>query len=377
MNRLLALVVKEFRQTFRDPRLVWLLVGVPVLQLTLFGYVVDLEVDRVPTAICDLDRSPASRDLAARFFADRTFVEVARARAPEEAAALLRAGQASAALVFPEGLGRRLKRGWGAEVQVLVDGTDPIRARVAGGAAEQLLGTRALEIAERRLEEAALARGVALRLARIQLEPRILYNPRLKSPVYMVPGVAAIVLMVVTMLVTAMGVAREREMGTLEQVLVTPIGRTTLVFGKILPYGLIGLLDVGLVLGAGMYLFDVPLRGSLLVVYAAAALYLLTTLGMGLFISTISRSQQQAILSGFFVMLPAILLSGFMAPVENMPEWIRPLAYADPVYYFLTILRAVMLKGAGFADCAKQFAVLAAFGVAIFTASAWRFGRRL
>lgn len=375
--RLGALIRKEFRQAFRDPRMVWMLIGVPVLQLILFGFVVDLDVDRLPTALCDLDRSAQSRDLAAHFFADGTFVERVRVRDPERASHLLARGKVAAALIFPRGLARDLKRGDPAEVQLVVDGTDPVRSRVAMGVAEQFFGTRAVGLAIARVEQVTRAQGRVAEIPRIQIEPRILYNPRMKSPVFMVPGVAAAVLLIITTLVTAMGVAREREMGTLEQVLVTPLGRTTFVFGKILPYALIGLFDVTLILTAGTYLFDVPVRGSLLVVYAAAALYLLTTLGVGLFLSTISRSQQQAILAGFFFVMPAMILSGFMTPVENMPEWIRPLAYADPMYYFLKILRAVLLKGAGFADLAHQFLALAGFGVVIFTASALRFGRRL
>jgi ABC-2 type transport system permease protein len=245
------------------------------------------------------------------------------------------------------------------------------------GSAEQFFGIEAVALGLARLEESSLGAGRAAAIPRIQIEPRVFYNPRLKSPIFMVPGVVASVLLIVTTLVTAMGVAREREMGTLEQVLVTPMGRTTLVVGKILPFALIGLLDVGLVITAGMYLFDVPLRGSLLTIYAASLLYLMSTLGVGLFLSTISRTQQQAILAGFFFVFPAILLSGFMTPVENMPDWIRVLSYLDPMYYFVDILRAIMLKGAGFADLGEKFVALGGFGVAILTASAIRLRRRL
>lgn len=375
--RLWAIVRKEFRQTFRDLRMVWMLVAVPVIQLMLFGYVVDLEVDRLPTVLCDLDRTPTSRDLASHFFSDRTFVKVSEVLDPEEASRALARGEASAALIFPVGIGERLKRGAPAEVQILVDGTDPVRARVAMGSAEQFFGIEAIALGLARLEESSLGAGRAAAIPRIQIEPRVFYNPRLKSPIFMVPGVVASVLLVVTTLVTAMGVAREREMGTLEQVLVTPMGRTTLVVGKILPFALIGLLDVGLVITAGMYLFDVPLRGSLLTIYAASLLYLMSTLGVGLFLSTISRTQQQAMLAGFFFVFPAILLSGFMTPVENMPDWIRVLSYLDPMYYFVDILRAVMLKGAGFADLGEKLVALGGFGVAILTASAIRLRRRL
>lgn len=376
-HRLLALVRKEFRQALRDPRMVWLLVGVPLLQLILFGFVVNLDVDRLPTALCDLDRSPQTRALAERFFADRTFVLKRSPRSAEDASRLLERGDVVAAVVFPTGFARRLRRGAPAEVQILVDGTDPVRARVAMGAAEQFFGSRALELASTALVGRALASGRAPSLPQIRIEPRLYYNQRLRSPPFMVPGVAATVLMIVTTLVSAMGIAREREMGTLEQVLVTPLGRTTFVAGKILPYALIGLVDVGLILAAGMALFDVPLRGSLATIYAAAALFLLSTLGLGLFISSVSRTQQQALLAGFFLVLPAILLSGFMTPVDNMPAFIRALSYLDPMYYFLEVLRGCMLKGAGFSDFAFELAALGGFGSVIFALSAQRFGKRL
>jgi ABC-2 type transport system permease protein len=375
--RLGALLRKEFRQAVRDPRMLAVLIFVPLMQLIVFGFVVNLEVDRLPTVLCDLDRTPHSRDLAARFFADQTFVEIAQVRDVQKAVRMLERGETVAALVFHPGLGERLKRGVPAEAQILIDGADPVRARVAMGGAEQFFGLEALRHGLERLEQTSLSAGRSPQIARVQVEPRILYNPELKSPIYMVPGVVATVLLIVTTIVTAMGIAREREMGTLEQVMVTPLGRTTLVLGKTLPFALIGLLDVTLVLTVGMWLFAVPMRGSLWVIYAASVPYLLTTLGIGLFISTVSRTQQQAILSGFFFIMPAIMLSGFMAPVENMPEWLVPLAHLDPMYYYLQVLRGVMLKGAGFADLGGPFAALTAFGVTLFTASALRFRKRL
>lgn len=372
-----ALVRKEYRQTFRDPRMVWMLIGVPVVQLILFSFAVNLEVDRLPTVLADEDRSAASRDLSAHFFADRTFVirhEVERA---ELAADLLQRGQASVALVLPRGLGERLRRGAAAEVQVLVDGTDAVRARVAMAVSEQFFLARGLGLALERSAAQSAQQGRAANIARIQLEPRIYYNPELRSPFFMVPGVVGSVLLIVTTLVTAMGIAREREMGTLEQVLVTPLSATVYLFGKILPFAIVGLIDVGLVVGAGIAIFDVPMRGSLLVIYAGAALYILTTLGVGLFLSTLARTQQQAILGGAFFMIPAMMLSGFMSPVDSMPDWIRTISYLDPMYYFIVVLRSVMLKGAGFADLAVELCSLAALGLVVFGASVLRFRRRL
>ena len=374
--QLAALVRKEFRQTLRDPRMVWMLVAVPVMQLTLFGFAVNLEVDRLPTVLCDEDRTPASRDLASHFFADRTFVLTAQVERASDAALWLEGNRAAVAIILPRGLEVGLRRGTPMQVQVLVDGTDPVRGRVALATSEQFFLSRGLALALVRAETQAAAAGAPLRVSRIGLEPRIYYNPELRSPFFMVPGVVASVLLLVTTLVTAMGIARERELGTLEQVMVTPIPTSVYLFGKILPFMLIGLVDVGLVIGAGVAIFDVPVRGSMAVVYAGALLYILSTLGVGLFVSTLARTQQQAILGGAFCLLPAIMLGGFMSPVDSMPEWIRTLAYVDPVYYFTHLLRAVMLKGAGFADVARELIALAVIGVSVFAFSVLRFHRR-
>jgi ABC-2 type transport system permease protein len=260
---------------------------------------------------------------------------------------------------------------------VLVDGTDPNRAQIAANAATQFLGDRGVRLALARLGESLAARGSVRALPQVKLAPRILYNPRLKSPIYMVPGLAAMVLLIVTTIVTAMGIAREREIGTMEQILVTPLRPTILLLGKCLPFAVIGLVDVGGILAVGATLFHVPLRGPLLLVFVATLLYLMSTLGVGIFISTISRSQQQAILGGFFFIMPAILLSGFMTPIDNIPAWIRPITWLNPVRYYLELLRACLIKGAGFADTLPQLAALAAFGASILILSSMRFRKRL
>jgi ABC-2 type transport system permease protein len=212
---------------------------------------------------------------------------------------------------------------------------------------------------------------------RLSVEPRIFYNPRMKSPIYMVPGVAAITLLVVTTIITAMGLAREKEMGTIEQLMITPMRPAVLLLGKTLPFALIGLIVGGLVIAIGTHLFAVPLRGSLLCIFLGMVLYLLSTLGTGVFISTVARNQQQAILAGFFFLMPAILLSGFMSPVENMPGWIQPLTWVNPVRYFVEILRAALLKGAGVLDMTRQLLALAAFGAGILGLAALRFRKQL
>ncbi len=369
-----AVIKKELRQTFRDKRMGFLLVAAPILQLTLLGYAVDLDVRDIRTAVHDLDRSALSRELAAGLFADGTLKLAGETSDP---GAEMARGSVQAVISFPRGLERELVAGRPAKVQVLVDGTDPVRAQVTTALALQFLQRRGLELGRARLAAQAALLGRAASVPLLRLEPRIYYNPRLKSTQYMVPGVAAVTLLVVTTVVTAMGLARERELGTIEQLLITPMRPVTLLLGKTLPFALVGLVTGGLVLAVGTNLFAVPVRGSLLAIFLGMILYLLSTLGTGIFISTIARNQQQAILGGFFFLMPAILLSGFVTPIENMPGWIQPVTWLNPVRYFVEILRAGLLKGAGVVDLLPQLGALLLFGAGILAISAARFRKQL
>lgn len=372
-----SVMVKEIRQAFRDKRMAALLLVTPMMQLVVLGYAVDLDVNQIPTVVCDQDHTPASRDLLASTLAEGTFHRVATVLDPSEAMDLLTSGEAAAAWIVPKGFEADLNRQRPASIQVLLDGTDSNRAQVASAAAQQMATVRSLNLAVQRVSAASAARQRVVGVAQITPVARILYNPRLRSATYMVPGLAATVVLIVTTIVTAMGIAREKEMGTMEQLLVTPLRPWVLLIGKCLPFAGVGLVEVASILAVGTWLFDVPIRGSLLVVFAAATLYLMSTLGTGVFISTVSSSQQQAILGGFLFLMPAILLSGFMTPIENMPAWIRTLTYLNPVRYFVEVLRGVLLKGAGFEDLAVQFAALACFGTAILALSALRFKKRV
>lgn len=371
---LLAVMRKEFRQTLRDRRMAAMLVVAPVLQLTLLGYAVDLDVDAIPTAICDLDRTAESRALWQGLLADGTLLGSLHTRRPDEA---LARGEVQAAVVLPAGLAQDLQAGRTVQIQVLVDGTDSVRAQVAAEAAVSFFQIQALRRARQQLERASAQTGAEVRLPGIEVVPRILYNPRMRSPIYMVPGVAALVLLIITTVVTAMGIAKEKEMGTIEQLMVTPIKPIVLLLGKILPYALIGLVVAGLVLSVGTNLFGVPIRGPIALLFVGTLFYLMSTLGTGVFISTLARNQQQAILGSFFFLMPAILLSGFMSPIESMPAWIQPLTWVNPVRYYVEILRACLLKGAGFADLLPQLGAQLLFGLAILGLSALRFRKRL
>ncbi len=372
-----AVVRKEVRQITRDRRLLPMLVVAPMFQLIIFGYAVDFEVQHVATVVCDRDHTAESRELVRGLEADGTFRDVGPARVCGNPADEVVDGRAQAAVLVPHGYARDLAAEHPAEVQVLVDGSNPTVGRFASVAAESYLVTRAAQLTMSRLERLRGRQGAELSLPTIVAEPRLLYNPRMKSPMFMVPGVAAMLLLLVTTIATAMGLARERELGTLEQVMVTPIRPSELIIGKVTPFVLVGIVDVLGILTLGAWIFDVPIRGSLPLLGLGTLLYLFSTVGLGLFISTVSRTQQQAFLGGFFVMMPAILLSGVMTPVENMPSWLRPIAYLNPVKYYVEVLRGVLVKAADFADLWLQLGALFLFGSVILTLAVVRFRKRL
>jgi ABC-2 type transport system permease protein len=370
--QLAAVFRKEVRQTVRDRRIMFMLIVAPLIQTVLFGFAVDFDVDRVPTVVVDRDGSAESRRHARRLLADGTLLRAGSARTAAEAEAELDDGRAAAAVLLPEGLAADLAAGRPAEVQVVLDGTDPNRATVAGGAVSRYFGEVGEELARERLE----GRGRRAP-ARIEAVPRIAFNPGLRTAPFMVPGIAAMLLLIVTTIVTAMGLSREREMGTLEQVLVTPIRPILLLVGKMAPFVVIGLVDVALLMAAGTWLFDVPLGGTLPVVLVGTLLYLMTTLGVGLLISTVSTSQQQSFLGGFLFVLPAILLSGVMTPIRAMPGWLQAITWLNPVRYYAEVMRTTLLRGGGFADLWLELAALAVLGGAILLAATRRFRERI
>lgn len=371
--QLVAVMVKEVRQTVRDRRVMFLLLVAPMVQLIVFSYAVNFEVDDVPTVVVDRDDSAASRRYVAGLLADGTLTEVARAGDEGEAERMVEADVAKAAIIIPRGLSRDLARGRPAQLQVVMDGTDPTRAGVAAGAVSRYFGEVALDLALGRLRIRDAALGTTTRVPGVRLEPRIAYNPRLVTAVYMVPGIAAMLVLMITTIVTAMGLAREREMGTLEQVLVTPIRPAVLMVGKLAPYVVVGLLDVALALTVGAWVFEMPIRGDLTFLFGATALYLMSTLGIGLFISTASTSQQQAFMGGFLFILPAVLLSGNMTPIHSMPDWLQPVTWLNPLRWYIEIVRGNLLRGAGAADLWPQLAILAVMGTAILVVASMRF----
>jgi ABC-2 type transport system permease protein len=364
LSMLLAVVKKELRQTARDERMLFLLIAVPVVQLFIFANAVNLDVDRVPTVVVDLDKSARSTSDLRRLLADGTLSKVGAVDSIPEAERWLETGRAAVVLLIPEGFERDVARGRRARVQAILDGSDPNRAGIASAAIAQYFGTQAALV-------------LKSRMPRLDLRARIYFNPELETAVYMVPGIMAMLLLLITTIVTAMGLSRERERGTLEQILVTPVQSSMLMLGKILPFAMFGLIDFAIALVVGSYVFDMPLRGSLTLLVAGTLLYLMTTLGAGMLISTFSGSQQQAFMGGFFFMLPAALLSGIMTPIRSMPSWLQPFTLLNPLRHYAELLRAVLLRGAGVAELQVQLTVLACIGFVIFASAVFRFRRMI
>jgi len=375
-ERVAVMVRKELLQVVRDPRLWRLILVAPMIQLMVFGYAVSTDVRHTATFVVDHDHSQRSRDLLDAFTASGYFDVVARSERPADAVAALDHGDAVVALEVPVGFAADLESGRGAVVQVLVDGTNSNIANVALGYAERIVQSYGAEVALGGTGAGASG-GAAGRLGGLDVRERAWYNPDLASRNYNVPAVVGTLMLLICLLLTALAVVREREIGTLEQLMVSPLKPLEMVAGKALPFALIGLVDLTLVTTLAVAWFGIPFKGSLLVLLAASVLFLLSALGLGLFISTISSTQQEAFMSTFLTFMPAILLSGFMFPVSSMPVFFRWLTLANPLRHYLEIVRAVFLKGAGFAALAPQFLALAVMGVALLTFAASRFRKRV
>jgi len=371
-RRVAGMIRKEFLQLRRDPVALRLALVAPILQLVLLGYAATLDARDIPTVVCDQDDSVRSRALIRGVIASGYFDEVGRTSRPDDAIARLDAGAALVALVIPADFGEQLEGRGTATLQAMVDGSNSNEATTAIGHLSGVVLNQAIEVAVTRLPPSAFG---ARRAPPLSAEMRVRYNEAMQSSHYMVPGVIGLILLVTTMLLTSLAVTREKEIGTIEQILVTPIRGTEFLVGKLVPYVLLGLFNVAVVLAVGRFWFGVPVRGSVGLLYALSGLFLLTTLGAGLFAASISRSQQQAMLTCMAFVTPNMLLSGFLFPIENMPEVIQGITYVMPLRYFLVIIRGILLKGVGMAILWPQALALAGFGASIFLASLWAFRR--
>jgi ABC-2 type transport system permease protein len=373
-KRVRFIFVKELIQVLRDRRLRITLIFPPIFQLIVFGYAANLDVKNITTAIRDLDQSADSRDLTGRFMSSKYFKIVSYPQTPKEIEALIKKGEITLSLEIPSGFSQKLKKGNTATLQIIVDGTESNTAMIALGYVSRILSEYSTEIIVKKLNQEGMR---DFEEAGVELEHRVWFNPNLESRFFYVPGVIATIAFLLPMILTAQAIVREREMGTLEQIMVTPIRSWELVLGKTLPFALIGLMDVVMIALVGVFWFKVPLRGNPLVLLLGNILFLMSSVGIGLFISTISSTQQQAQISTFFFMNPAFILSGFAFPLENMPEWLQYLTYINPLRYFLVIIRGTFLKGIGLEILWPQMLALAILGGLMITLSSMRFRKRL
>jgi len=369
-ERLKSMLIKEFIQILRDPKMRAVIFIVPLFQIIVFGYAVNTDVKHIATAVYDLDNSVPSRELAARLQQSGYFDILTRVDSVGVIRDLIDHGRVKAAVQINHGFAAAIEGGRTAPLQIIVDGTDPNTARIVLSHAVKIAGRYSDQLL---IDREVRRRGAAWQPPELELQSRAWFNENLESRNYYVPGVMAQLVMIVTMMLSAMSVVREKEVGTMEQIIVTPIRRWEFILGKTLPFALIGYLNVTMVSTLAAFWFDIPLRGSLLLLGAATGVYLLSTLGFGLFISTVSRSQQQAMLSATMFMFPAMLLSGFAFPVENMPESIQYLTWINPLRHYLVIIRGIFLKGVGIEVLWLQIAVLAALGSSILAIAVYRF----
>jgi ABC-2 type transport system permease protein len=369
MRRLGHIIRKEFLELRQDPRLFGIVIIAPIIQLTMLGYAATTDVRNVPLVVVDQDASNESRELVSRFDASPSFDVVDRAASTDQVDGYLDSGKAWMALDIPADYGERIRSGQPVTVQVIADGTDANSTNVALGYTGTLIAAYARELAS--------PPGQSPRPL-VSADVRVWFNPELESKDFMIPGILALLLLVVTTNLSSMSIVRERELGTLEQLNVTPIARWELIVGKMLPYAVIGVIDVLLVVFVAIYWFEVPLRGSFTLLLAMCLVYLLTTLGLGLFVSTISSTQQQAMMTAsFFFLIPMVFLSGFVFPIENMPNVIQPFTYLIPLRYFLVILRGIFLKGVGLEILWPDALALLGWGVGIVVLATLRSSKRL
>jgi ABC-2 type transport system permease protein len=379
-QRLINLVWKEFLELRQNPRLFGIVIVAPIIQLTLLGYAATTDVRDVPVIVADGDRSPASRRLIARFEASRNFSVIGTVTTVRDVDRFLQRGDAWLALAIPQGYGRSIAGNEPVALQVVADGSDSNSTTVALGYATALVAEYAGDVAAGASDSPSSAPSAARETrsaAPIDLRVRVWFNPQLESRYFMIPGVLALLLLLVTANLAAMAIVREKELGTLEQLNVTPLRRWELIVGKLLPYGVIAFIDVLLVTAVAVLWFEVPFRGSFALLLGTSMIYVVCTLGLGLLISTISDTQQQAMMTAtFFFLTPMIYLSGFIFPIENMPQAIQYATYLIPLRYFLVIVRGIFLKGIGLDLLWPQVAALAAWGALVLALAVARSRKR-
>jgi ABC-2 type transport system permease protein len=375
LARLKQMLIKEFIQVFRDKRTRFVLFGPPIIQMVIFGYAATFEIHHVPTVVLDLDHSQESRELISRFSSSPYFDVQRQLTDYRQIGDLIDQGKATVGLEIHAGFAQNLRKGQTAPLQVIVDATNSNTALIASSYITQIALGFAQNYQQDRIYR--ISPQMIEKIPSVQLEQRPWYNPDLRSRWFFVPGIIGSLTLVLVVTLTAFAVVREREIGTLEQIMVTPIRPAEFILGKTLPFFLIGLFDVSLIATVGTLWFQVPFRGQILVLFVGAILFLLCMLGVGLLISTVSSTQQQAMVTAFFFIMPAITFSGFGFPISTMPQWLQYLTYLSPLRYFLVVLRGTYLKGVGMEILWPQMFAMAALGISLLTIAVLRFHKAL
>ena len=375
IGRLKQMLIKEFIQVFRDKRTRFILIGPPIIQMMVFGYAANYEIRHVPTVVLDLDHSQESRELVSRFTSSPYFDVQRQLTDSRQLGDLIERGDVTVGLEIDAGFAAKLRSGQTAPLQVIVDATNSNTALIASGYISQIAREFAQEYQRDRIYR--IAPQLREVMPSVELAPRPWYNPDLSSRWFFVPGIIGSLTVLLVVTLTAFAVVREREIGTLEQIMVTPIRPAEFILGKTLPFFLIGLFDVTLIAVVGSLWFQVPFRGHVWVLVTGAVLFLLCMLGVGLLISTVSATQQQAMVTAFFFIMPTITFSGFGFPISTMPQWMQVCSYAIPLRYFLVVIRGTYLKGVGLDILWPQMAAMACLGVALLTAAILRFHKAL
>ena len=375
LARMRQMIIKEFIQVLRDKRTRFILIIPPMIQMLVFGYAANYDVRHIPTVVLDYDHSQESRELISRFQSSPYFDVEPQANDSRQISSLVEQGKATVGIEIHAGFAQTLRKGQTAPLQVIVDATNSNSALIAAGYISQIALGFAQDVQRDRIYRVA-PQLVAV-MPSVRLEPRPWYNPDLRSRWFFIPGIIGSLTLVLVITLTSFGVVREREIGTLEQIMVTPIRPAEFILSKTLPFFLIGMLDVSLIALVGSLWFQVPFRGHIAVLFAGAVLFLLCMLGVGLLISTISATQQQAMVTSFFFMMPAVTFSGFGFPISTMPHWMQQMTYANPLRYFLIVLRGTYLKGVGLDILWPQMAAMAGLGLGLLTVAILRFHKSM
>jgi len=371
ISRTLALIRKEFLHILRDPRTLGVMFIIPIVELMFMGYAATTNIEHLRTAVLDGDKTMASRELIEAYRASSYFDIVHYVESEQQMAYLVDRGQVRSGLIIPPGYGEALNGGEQAQVAFVIDGSDPSVANTVLAASQSVGQAYSMRIIEQ-------AMGIDPDdMPGVQVRPRVWYNPEMKSANFMIPGIMGLILYFMTCLFTALSIVREREQGTIEQLIVTPIKPLELIVAKVSPYVFVAFFDLLEVLAIGVFWFGVPIRGSLGLLLGLSALFLLTSLGIGIFISSVANTQQEAMLLAFLTMFLSIFLGGFFFPIEAMPGWLQTITYVVPLRYMLVIIRGIILKGVGLQVLYQEVIALVIFGVAIMLLAATRFRKRL